>query len=127
MSLGKYALAVVAIVGGSLTLAWPWLPLDGRGRWAAAGGGALAALNALLAYFLVVWSRNRSTTAFLGAVLGGMVGRMAGMLAAVAALILLFDLPTLPFTLSLLAYYVVLLGLELAVVHQRTPFARGTR
>ena len=78
MSLGRYALIVLATVALGLALAWP-LGLRGvepRARWAALLGGALAALNTLAAYALVSWSIGRSTNAFLGAVLGGMVGRM---------------------------------------------------
>ncbi len=123
----RYAFVVLAIVGGSLALLWPWLPLDARGRWAAAGGAALAAANALAAYFLVVWSEGRPTTAFLRAVLGGMVGRMALMLAAVLGAVLVLDVPRLPLAASLLAYFVVLLALELTIVHRRTSLHRGAR
>jgi hypothetical protein len=121
----RYAFLVLAIVGGSLALLWPFLPLDARGRGAAAFGAALAAGNALAAYFLVVWSEGRSTTAFFRAVLGGMAGRMALMLAAVLSGVLLLDLPAVPLATSLLAYFVVLLVLELTVVHKRTSLPRG--
>jgi hypothetical protein len=127
VTLARYALVVLAIVGGSLALVWPALPLDGRGRWAAAFGASLAALNALAAYFLVVWSEGRSTAAFFRAVLGGMAGRMALMLAAVLAGVLLLDLPKVPLAISLLAYFVLLLVLELTLVHRRTSVARGAR
>ena len=127
MTMARYALVVLAMVGGSLTLLWPLLPLDARGRRAAACGAALAAVNALAAYFLVVWSEGRSTAAFFRAVLGGMAGRMALMLGAVLAAVLLLDLPKVPFATSLLGYFVVLLVLELTVVHKRTSLPRGAR
>lgn len=127
MTLGRYALVVLAIVGGTLALLWPFLPLDARGRWAAACGAALAAINALVAYFLVVWSEGRSTAAFFRAVFGGMAGRMAMLLAAVLVAVLLLDLPKVPLAMSLLGYFVVLLVLELAVVHKRTTVPRGAR
>lgn len=129
MSLGKYALLVLSLVGGTLLAAWPFLErgLDAGGRWAAVCGGALAAVNALVAYFLVLWSAKRTTNVFLGAVLGGMVGRMALMLAAVVAAILVLGLPKVPLAVSLLSYFVVLLGLELAVVHRRTTVQREAR
>ena len=127
MTIGRYAVVVLAIVGGTLALLWPVLPLDARGRGAAAFGASLAALNALLAYFLVVWSEGRSTAAFFRAVLGGMAGRMALMLGAVLLAVLLLDLPKVPLAASLLSYFVVLLVLELAVVHKRTSAPREAR
>jgi hypothetical protein len=80
----------------------------------------LAALNTVGAYALVLWSSRRSTNVFLGAVLGGMVGRMALLLAAVVLSVLALGLPKLPLALSLLAYFVVFLVIELAVLHRRT-------
>ncbi len=127
MTLARYALVVLALVGGSFALLWPLLPLDSRGRAAAAFGAALAAMNALAAYSLVVWSEGRSTNAFFRAVLGGMAGRMAVMLAAVVGAVLVLDLPRVPLATSLLAYFVVLLALELTVVHHRTSAPRGAR
>ena len=127
MTLGRYAFVVIGLVGGTLALLWPFLPLDARGRGAAAFGAALAALNALVAYFLVLWSEERSTAAFFRAVLGGMAGRMALMLAAVLAGVFLLDLPKVPLALSLLAYFVLLLVLELTLVHRRTSLVRGAR
>jgi hypothetical protein len=127
VTLFRYTLVVLAIVGGSLALLWPVLPLDGDGRRAALFGAALASVNALAAYFLVLWSEGRSTATFFRAVLGGMAGRMALMLAAVLAGVLLLDLPKVPLAISLLAYFVLLLVLELALVHRRTSLMRGAR
>jgi len=122
VSLGRYALLVLALVGGTLLAAWPLLErgLEPRGRWAAVLGGGLAALNALAAYFLVVWSQSRPPRVFLGAVLGGMLGRMAFLLTAVGVAIVFVELPRLPLTVSLLAYFVPLLALELAILHRQT-------
>jgi branched-subunit amino acid ABC-type transport system permease component len=113
---------VLAFVGGSLGLLWPLVlrDLEPRARWAACVGTALASLNTLAAYALVVWSQRRSTTVFLGAVLGGMVGRMGLMLAAVAAGVLRLGLPKVPLAVSLLAYFVLFLILELTLLHRRT-------
>ena len=129
MSLGRYALLVLALVGGTLGAAWPLLlrGLDRRGRWAAVCGGALAAVNALLAYFLVDWSAQRSTAVFFRAILGGMVGRMALMLAAVLAAVLVLGLPPVPLAVSLLSYFVVLLAIELAVIHRHPTGPREAR
>ncbi len=121
MSLGRYALVVVAIVGGSLALLWPLLaPALGPAGWRATlAGGGLAAVNTLFAYGLVVWSAGRSANLFMRAVLGGMVGRMAVMLAAVVALILGLGLPKVPLAVSLLSYFLLFLTIELAVLHKR--------
>lgn len=129
MSFGKYALLVLSIVGGSLALLWPSVlgALAPRGRWAACAGGALAALNALAAYALVLWSQRRSTNVFLGAVLGGMLGRMALVLGAVVALVQGAGLPKLPLAASLLGYFVVFLVIELAILQKRTASAPVAR
>ena len=122
MSLGRYALIVLGVVGIPLGLLWPVLRAAGDPRvaWAALAGGGLAALNTLLAYCLVLLSIDRSNRVFLGAVLGGMLGRMALLLAAVAAGIALLDLPRVPFAGSLIGYFVLFLILELAILQRRT-------
>lgn len=120
MSLGRFALIVAAAVLGSLGLVLPALPLDASARWAALLGAALAGLNALAAYALVVWASGRSNVAFFRAVLGGMLGRMAFLLLAVLLAVLVLGVPRLPLVISLLAYFVLLLAFELAVVHRRT-------
>lgn len=121
MSLARYTLIVTACVLGSLALLWPALGrLGDAGRGAALFGGLLAGANTLLAYALVLWSERRSTQAFLGAVLGGMVGRMALMLGAVVAGVLLLGLPKVPLAVSLLAYFVGFLVLEIAILQKKT-------
>ena len=127
MSFARYAVLVLGIVGGSLSLAWPVLMprLDPAARSAAILGGALAALNTLAAYALVVWSAPRGTNVFLGAVLGGMVGRMGLLLCAVVAAILGLGVPKLPLALSLLGYFVVFLVIELAILQKRTTASPG--
>ncbi len=127
MSLGKYAFLVLAVVATLLAAVWPLLPADPASRSAVLTGGALAAVNTIVAYFLVLWSAGRSTSVFLGVVLGGMVGRMALMLAAVAAGVLVFDPPKVPFTISLLAFFVLFLVLELTILHRRTGASAGAR
>jgi hypothetical protein len=127
VSLRKYAILVLAAVATLLAAVWPLLPADSALRSAVVAGAALAALNTILAYFLVLWSSGRSTNVFLGAVLGGMVGRMALMLAAVAAGVLVFELPRIPFATSLLAFFVLFLVLELTILHRRTSGLAGAR
>jgi hypothetical protein len=122
VSLARYALIVLAIVGGSQLLLVPALSgvLDSAALAAMLFGGALAALNTLLAFGIVGWSEKRSTNAFLGAVLGGMVGRMGLMLAAVVAAVLFLGLPKVPLAVSLLSYFVLLLVIELSVLQKKT-------
>lgn len=127
MTLGRYALVVLVLVGGTLALLSTLLPLDSPTRWAAVYGGAVAAANALAAYFLVLWSETRPTSDFFRAVLGGMVGRLAVMLGAVILAVVFLDLPRVPLAVSLLGYFVVLLAFELAVVHKRTSVQRNAR
>jgi hypothetical protein len=119
----KYSILVLAAVATLLAAVWPLLPADPAARSAVVAGGVLAALNSILAYFLVLWSAGRSTNVFLGAVLGGMVGRMALMLAAVVTAILVLELPRVPFAISLLAFFVLFLVLELTILHRRTGAA----
>jgi hypothetical protein len=122
VSFARYSLIVLALAGGSAAALWPLLGrfLGERERLAAVAGAGLAVLNALGAYAIVLWSERRSTNVFLGAVLGGMLGRMALLLAAVVAGVLLLGLPKLPLALSLLAYFVVFLVLELAILQKKT-------
>jgi len=122
VSLARYALIVLAIVSSSLLIVIAAFgnALDGEARAAAFFGGTLAALNTLLAFFLVSWSEKRSTNVFLGTVLGGMVGRMALMLGALFAAVLYLGLPKLPLTVSLLSYFVLFLVLELAFINKKT-------
>jgi hypothetical protein len=127
VTLARYSFLVLALVGVSFALLWPLLPLDGAGRAAMALGAALAAANALAAYYLVVWSESRSTTTFFRAVLGGMAGRMAFLLGSLLLGVLVLGLPKVPLTMSLLGYFAVLLVLELAIVHHRTSIPRGAR
>jgi hypothetical protein len=86
---------------------------------AAGLGAALAGLNTIVAYALVLWSQGRQTKAFMGAVLGGMLGRMAFLLSAVAFSIGVLELPRIPLVVALLGYFVFFLVLELGVLNRR--------
>jgi hypothetical protein len=109
-----------AIAIGSMALVWPLLSrwTGPSGRQAALFGAALALANTVAAYSLVRWSASRPANTFMGAVLGGMVGRMGLMLAAVLGLVLLLDLPEVPLAVSLLAYFVLFLVIELRLAHR---------
>jgi hypothetical protein len=114
VTLSRYAAMVLGAVGVSLCALWPSLAAEARP--AVLGGALLAAVNTLCAYFLALWSAGRSNTAFFTAVLGGMVARMLVLLGAVLVGVLVLDLPKVPFTVALLAYFVAFLVLELTVL-----------
>ena len=117
MTLTRYAAVVLGAAAASLGALWPALPPQVRP--AVLAGALLAALNTVCAYFLARWSAGRSNHAFFMAVLGGMTARMAVLLAAVVVGVLAAGLPKVPFTVSLLSYFVFFLVLELAVLSRR--------
>jgi hypothetical protein len=123
MTVARYTLMTAAIASGSQALLWPLLArwAGPAGRQAALLGAALALANTVAAYGLVRWSAGRPVNTFMGAVLGGMLGRMGLMLAAVLGLVLLLDLPEVPLAVSLLAYFVLFLVIELFLVHRERP------
>jgi hypothetical protein len=128
VSLYRYSLIVLSIVLGSLALLWPALGgLGESGRSAALLGGLLAGANTLLAYALVLASEKRSAKAFMATVLGGMLGRMAALLATVVAAVLVLGLPKVPLAVSLLAYFVLFLAFELAILQRKTTSEMLTR
>jgi branched-subunit amino acid ABC-type transport system permease component len=117
VTLARYAALVIGMVAAALCLVWPVLSADRRP--AVLTGALLAAVNTVCAYFLAHWAEGRSTSAFFTAVLGGMVARMFVLLGAVLVGVLLAGLPKVPFTVSLLSFFVAFLVLELAVLSRR--------
>jgi hypothetical protein len=129
MSLRRYTLLVAGVAASSLLVAWS-LGLGGHdaaSRWATLYGGALAVVNTVAAYFLVVWSDHRPTSVFLRAVLWGTAGRMAALLGGVAAGILALGLPRLPLVVSVLAYFLTFLVIELTILHRRRAVPGAAR
>jgi hypothetical protein len=124
VTLARYAALVIGMVAAALCLAWPVLSAEQRP--AVLVGAVLAAVNTVCAYALAQWSDGRSTSAFFTAVLGGMVARMFVLLGAVLVGVLLVGLSRVPFTVSLLSFFVVFLVLELAVLSHR-PVGEGAR
>ena len=117
MSFARYAQVVGAVAGVSLVLLWPLAERLGTDGWvAAAWGAALAVLNALAAYGLVLWSQGRPTVTFFRAILGGMLARLTLLLAAVLVALRAAGLPAAPFVVSLLGHFILFLVLETAVV-----------
>jgi hypothetical protein len=127
LSLSRYTLLVSAVGASSLVVVWGGGPLrlDASGRGAALYGVALAALNAVCAYGLVLWSDRRPTTVFLRAILWGTLGRMLTLLVAVAVGIRVLDLPRVPLVVSLLLYFLLFFIMQTTIVHRRAPVAPG--
>ena len=127
MSLRRYTLLVIGVAASSFLIAWALglRRLDAASRWAALYGSTLAVLNAVSAYFLVVWSDRRPTTAFLRAILWGTLGRMGVLLLAVVAGILALGLPRVPLVVSLLSCFLVFLVMEITIFHRRAAIAPG--
>ena len=127
LSLSRYTLVVTGVAASSLLIAWVLglRRLDVAGRWAALYGSALAVLNAVSAYSLVLWSDRRPTTVFLRAILWGTLGRMVALLAGVAAGILALGLPRVPLLVSLLSCFLVFFVLQITILHRRAPIAPG--
>ncbi len=127
MSLNRYSILVTGVLIATLAVAWPVAldRLSPASRWAVVVGAAIAALNTVAAYALMLWSLGRSTVAFMGAVLGGMAARMLLMLATFLAGVLLLGLPRLPLTFSLLSYFALFLALELGITHRHARTLAG--
>jgi hypothetical protein len=125
VSLSRYILVVSAVAGSSLLVLWGLAPqdLDVMGRWAALYGAALAVLNAVCAYSLVLWSDRRPTIVFLRTILWGTLGRMLALLVGVAAGVLALDLPRVPLVVSLLVYFLLFFVMQITIVHRRAPIA----
>jgi hypothetical protein len=115
------------VAASSLLIAWALglRRLDSAARWAALYGGALAVLNAVAAYVLVLWSDRRPTTVFLRTVLWGTLGRMVTLLSGVAVGILVLGLPRVPLVVSLLSCFLVFFVMQITIFHRRAPVAPG--
>jgi hypothetical protein len=125
LSFNRYTLVVSCLAASSLLIALALDPrrLDAAGGWAALYGGALAALNAVGAYWLVLWSDGRPTVVFLRTILWGTLGRMVTLLLGVAVGILALGLPRVPLIVSLLSYFLLFLVMQITILHRRAPVA----
>jgi hypothetical protein len=125
VSLSRYTLVVLAVVVLSVLAVWGLAArhLDAMARWAALYGGVLAALNAVCAYSLVLWSDRRPTVVFLRTILWGTLGRMLALLVGVVVGILALGLPRMPLIVSLLSYFLLFFVMQITIVHRRAPTA----
>jgi hypothetical protein len=82
-------------------------------------GAAMTTLNALLGFIAIEYAFGKSYTTFLKVVIGGMGVRMLGMLGMMLVLILAFRVQALPLTLSMLAFYLVYLVLEILFIQTK--------
>lgn len=126
MTLGRFALVVVAVVALSVTVTL-LLDIGASSRAAALYGAAVATVNALAAFGVMRWAEGRPTGAFLTAVLGGMGLRMVGVLVAVVLAVTVFDLPRIALVASLFGHFVVFLVLEMIAVNARRPALADAR
>jgi hypothetical protein len=126
VTLGRFALVVLAVVALSVTVILV-LDLAGASRAAALYAAAVATLNALAAFGVMRWAEGRPTAAFLTAVLGGMGVRMVGVLVAVLLAVTVLDLPRLALVASLFGHFVVFLVLEMIAVNARRPALADAR
>jgi hypothetical protein len=121
VSLAKFSMLVASVlVATTLAVA---IGVSGRADAglllvAATTGSLLAGVNAVVAYALVLWSRERTTTVFMRAILGGMSARMLVLIGATALALRVFGLPQSAFVPSLLGHFAVFLALELAAAHR---------
>jgi hypothetical protein len=127
LSLNSFALVVSCVAASSLLIVLALDPrrLDAAGRWAVLYGGALAVLNAVGAYGLVLWSDRRPTIVFLRTVLWGTLGRMVTLLLGVAVGIRALGLPRVPLIVSLLSYFLLFFVMQITILHRRAPVAPG--
>ena len=111
--------AVVVLIAGAV-LAYPLLRLASPAVVIAIGAGAvMSTLNAILGYFSIEYAFGESYTTFLKVVIGGMGVRMLGMLGIMLVLIMVFRVQPLPLTLSMLAFYLVYLVLEILFIQTK--------
>jgi len=82
-------------------------------------GAAMSTLNVLLGFIAIEYAFGKSYTTFLKVVIGGMGVRMLGMLGMMLVLILVFRVQALPLTLSMLAFYLVYLVLEILFIQTK--------
>ena len=125
MSLTKFAGIVIGILLLSSSAAAVFGPPAALGAFVVAAG--LSSLNALAAYALVLYARNRSNVVFMRAILGGMTVRMGAMLLAVVIAVKVAGVALVPFVASLLFHFAAFLALEILSVHRAasTPLEAG--
>jgi hypothetical protein len=130
VSLGNFS----ALVGGVLLVTMSGLAVAVRGgsdaaatTAAAVAGALLAALNAIGAFALVLWSRDKNTGTFMRAILGGMTVRMGFLVAASGVALRILGLAQGAFVSSLLIHFAVFLALELTAAHRSMPPRQVTR
>jgi len=114
----KHVAVVLAATG--VALAYP-LATYGSGEIAIAVGiGALlSTVNVLLGFLAVEYSFEKSYTTFLKAVLGGMGLRMMFLLGVMLVLILRLHIQAVALTISILAFYLVFLVMEILFIQKK--------
>jgi hypothetical protein len=105
---------------GALLAVYPLIRIGSEGVVLAVCVGALlSTVNVLAGFLTIEYSFDKSYTVFLKAVLGGMGVRMVVMLGLMLLMILVARLEAVPFTISLLGFYVVYLVLEILYLQKK--------
>ena len=82
-------------------------------------GALLSTVNVLLGFLAVEYSFEKSYTTFLKAVLGGMGLRMLFLLGVMLVLILRFHVQAVALTVSILAFYLIFLVMEILFIQKK--------
>ncbi len=116
----QFALAVGLVFAVSiLCAAYPMLRYaSDEVLIAALTGAVLSTVNVLVGFLAIQLTLHRSYTTFLKAVLGGMGVRMAGMLGLLLLLILVARMHAVALTVSVIAYSLVYLVLEIVFIQK---------
>ncbi len=108
-----YAVAIAALIYPISQV------VDEKVVHSAVAGGVMSLLHVLLGYFAVELGYQKKNTTFLKIVLGGMVVRMFLMAGVVLVLLKVYHYDAFSLMLSLLAYYVVNLVLEIYLLQKK--------
>jgi len=110
-------LAVLCVTGA--LLAYPLLLGSREIATAAVVGALLSTANVLLGYLAIEYSFEKSYTTFMKMVLGGMVARMLLTLGIMVVLIVVLHMHAVALTVSLLGFYLIYLVMEVLYVQKK--------
>lgn len=117
----SYLRAVLAVLGGSLTIgAYPLIVYAESG--VALGvviGAVLATVNILVGLAAIEYSIGQSMTTFLKVVIGGMGLRLGVILATIGICIKILGIHVAALTLSLFYFYAVYLIIEIVYIQKK--------
>lgn len=111
---------IVTLITGTVVAAYPLFMFGSPDviKSVVAGGG-LSTLNVLLGYLAIEYSFGKSYSTFFKIVLGGMGVRMVLLLTSLVVLIKLCGFHSVALTVSMLAFYVIYLVLEVLFIQRK--------